>query len=88
MIFGVLGKVAKRARIGDRLDNPRALDLLAPLELFLERRIALDRQRHLFHRSSRSKSTCEAAVAGALTQVNENFPEASQFHRSPVLQAK
>ena len=36
MIFGVLRQIAMRARLGDRLDDARTLDLLAALELRLE----------------------------------------------------
>ena len=36
MILGVLREIAVRARIGDLLDDPWPLDLLAVLELFFE----------------------------------------------------
>ena len=50
MIFGVLRQIAVRARLGDRLDDARALDLLAAPELRLEGGVAGDRDRKLFHR--------------------------------------
>ena len=40
MIFGILGKIAVRARFRDRLDDARTLDLLAPLQLLFEGGIA------------------------------------------------
>ena len=43
MIFGVFREVAVGARLGDRLDDARALDLLAMRELRLQRRVARDR---------------------------------------------
>ena len=49
MILGVLRQVAERARVGDRLDDPRPLDLLAVAQLLLERRQALPRHRYFFH---------------------------------------
>ena len=36
MVFGVLGQVAMRARLGDRLDDAWALDLLALFQLLFE----------------------------------------------------
>src|SRR5436190_6980028 len=49
VIFGILRQVAVRARVGNLLDDARPLDLLAVLELLLERRIALCRHRDLAH---------------------------------------
>src|SRR6185312_5762785 len=37
VIFGIFGKVAVRARLGDRLDDARPLLLLAPAQFFLQR---------------------------------------------------
>ena len=51
MILRVLRQIAVRARIGDLLDDPGPLDLLAMLELDLERRIARRRHRDLVHLS-------------------------------------
>ena len=50
MILGVLGKVAVRARVGNLLNDAGALDLLAMLELGLERGIAGGGHWNLFHR--------------------------------------
>src|SRR5215470_2194579 len=40
MVFGVLRQIAMGARVGNLLDDTRPLDLLAVLELILERRVA------------------------------------------------
>ena len=49
MVLGVLGKVAMRARFGDRLDDARPLFLLAPAQLFLELAEPIGGHRDLVH---------------------------------------
>src|SRR4029453_32158 len=67
VVLGVLRQVAERARVGDRLDDPRPLDLLAVAQLLLERRQALHRHRYFFHQvvSIMTKGTSRAAVDSA-----------------------
>src|SRR5580692_12826355 len=56
MIFGVLREIAVSTRVGNLLDNARALHLLAVLELGFERRIARRCHGDLIHRSQTSKT--------------------------------
>jgi hypothetical protein len=54
VILGVFRKVAVGARIGNLLDDPRALDGLEIFDLSLKRSIALRGHRHLVHLSRSS----------------------------------
>jgi len=49
MIFGILGEIAVRARVGDLLNDARPLDLLTVLELRFKGGIALRCHRNLVH---------------------------------------
>src|SRR6185312_2872173 len=49
VIFRVFGEIAMRARFGNMLDDTRALDRLALLQLVLKRGIAESGHRYLFH---------------------------------------
>src|ERR1700685_2023074 len=63
MIFGVLGEIAMGARVGDLLDDPRPLDLLAVLEFDFERRIPVCRHRNLIYHA-RSSNTRRVKKSG------------------------
>ena len=60
VILGVLREVAMRARLGDRRDDPRTLDLLAVLQLLLESRVAAGASSELVHLSSVSNTQSDA----------------------------
>src|SRR5262249_37615599 len=49
VIFGVFRKIAVGASVGNLLNDPRPLHLLAVLQLGLQCRVALCRHRNLFH---------------------------------------
>src|SRR5690606_31227250 len=51
VVLGILGQVAMRTRLRDRLDDARPLLLLAPAELFLEPLVTRNGHRHLVHSS-------------------------------------
>ena len=67
VIFRVLGQIAMRARFGDRLDDARTLDLLAPLQLLFEGDMAARRHGELVHAHSLSRLNLKNASPSSAT---------------------
>src|SRR5580692_7512410 len=76
VIFGILRKIAVRARIGNLLDDARALSLLAMLELGLECRIARRRHGNFIHcRTTSNTRRDKIQVAGRKRDIRPRDPK-------------